>query len=147
MAAGCSTLCLPISQEDYTALIDSPQQFRGWLDAAFRACPELFPDDFASGYTLKDERISKKLGLRLRRVQCKATGQSFPVRPCFVLPYMAGLTDAIEKPLFLRRFCVPFWALAHVFGKDPMYWYRLELSLGRNSTVGTTVRKAELPQD
>lgn len=28
-----------------------------------------------------------------------------------------------------------------------MFWYRLELSLGRNSLVGTTVRRADIPQD
>jgi hypothetical protein len=147
MAAGCSTICLPISQEDYLALIDSPQQFRRWLDTAFRDCPELFPTAFANGYTLKDDRISAKLGLRLRRVECKAFGQAYTVRPSFALPYMAGWTDDVEKPLFLRRFGVPFWALARVFGHDPMYWYRLEVSLGRNSVVGTTVRRADLPVD
>jgi hypothetical protein len=138
---------LPISQEAYLALIDSPERFRRWLDSAFLACPELFPEGFAQGYTLKDDRTSRKLGLRLRRIECHATGRSFSVRPSFVLPYMAGRTDEVEKPLFLRRFGVPFWALARVFGRDPMYWYRLELSLGRNSVVGTTVRKAELPVD
>src|SRR5262249_31896384 len=95
----------------------------------------------------KDHLTSGKLGLRLRRVECKATGQSFSVRPSFVLPYMAGWTDDVEKPLFLRRFGVPFCALARVFGHDPMYWYRLEVSLGRNSVAGTTVRRAELPAD
>jgi len=147
MAACCSTVCLPVSKDDYLALIDSPQQFRRWLDAAFRDCPELFPKAFASGYRLKDDRTSAKLGLRLRRVECKATGQSFSVRPSFVLPYMAGWTDDAEKPLLLRRFGVPFWALAHVFGHDPMYWYRLEVSLGRNSVAGTTVRRVDLPVD
>lgn len=147
MARGCSTVCLPISKDDYLALIGSPEQFRGWLDQAYRDCPELFPEAFASGYTLKDDRTSAKLGLRLRRVECNATGRSFTIRPSFVLPYMAGWTDDVEKPLFLRRFGVPFWALAKVFGKDPMYWYRLEVSLGRNSVVGTTVRRAELPTD
>jgi hypothetical protein len=147
MAACRSTICLPISKDDYLALIDSPQQFRHWLDAAFHDCPELFPKAFADGYRLKDDRTSAKLGLRLRRVECKATGQSFSVRPSFVLPYMAGWTDDVEKPLFLRRFGVPFWALARVFGKDSMYWYRLEVSLGRNSVVGTTVRRVDLPVD
>ena len=52
---------------------------------------------------------------------------------------MTGLTDDIENALFMRKFDVPFWALSHVFGKDPMYWYRIEQSLGRNSIVGTTV--------
>src|SRR5438067_10323659 len=140
MAAGCSTFCLPSRMDDFLALIDSPEQFRRWLDAAFRDCPERFPEGFAGGYTLKDGRTSLKLGLRLRRVECKATGRSFTVRPSSVLPYMAGWADEAEKPLSLRRFGVPFWALAEVFGHDPMYWYRLEVSLGRNSVVGTTVR-------
>lgn len=146
MAAGCSTICLPISKDDYQGVIDDPARSRRWLDSAFGDCPELFPGDFAKGYTLHDDRASKKLGLRLRRVRCKATGCAFTVRPSFVLPYMAGHTDEVEKPLSLRRFGVPFWALAHVFGHDPMYWYRLEVSLGRNSVVGTTVRRAGLPQ-
>jgi hypothetical protein len=147
MAVGCSTICLPISKDDYQELIDSPELFRRWLDQAFLDCPELFPEGFAQGYTLKDDRTSSKLGLRLRRVECKATGRPFTVRPSFVLPYMAGWTDDVEKPLFLRRFGVPFWALARVFGRSPMYWYRLEVSLGRNSVVGTTVRRADLPQN
>jgi hypothetical protein len=67
MAVGCSTICLPISKDDYLALIDSPQPFRRWLDAAFRDCPERFPEAFASGYTRKDDRTEPKLGLRLRR--------------------------------------------------------------------------------
>ncbi|MCD4722191.1 MAG: hypothetical protein K8S13_20365, partial [Desulfobacula sp.] len=28
---------------------------------------------------------------------------------------------------------------SYVFGKNPMYWYRIETSLGRNSLVGTTI--------
>jgi hypothetical protein len=47
--------------------------------------------------------------------------------------------------LFLRKFGVPYWALARVFGGDPMSWYRRECALGRFSVVGTTVRQAELP--
>jgi hypothetical protein len=31
------------------------------------------------------------------------------------------------------------WALTEVFGRSPMYWHRLECSLGRCSLVGTTV--------
>jgi hypothetical protein len=107
----------------------------------------LFPEGFVQGYTLKDKRTSAKLGLRLRRIECKASGQAFTVRPSFVLPYMAGWTDEAEKPLFLRRFGVPFWALARVFGHDPMYWYRLEVGLGRASVVGSTVRRVDLPND
>jgi|SRR5215468_1427457 len=146
MARHCSTLCLPVGKDAYQGFIDSPAAFRSWLDRSFRDLPELFPKNFAQGYTLKDSRFSVKRGLRLRRIRCKATGQTFSVRPCFVLPYMTGWANEVEGPLFLRGFGVPFWALARVFGRGLMYWYRLELSLGRHSLVGTTVRRAELPE-
>jgi hypothetical protein len=143
---GCSTICLPISPERYQQIIGSPAAFRGWLDQAFRDAPELFPADFASGYTLKDDRVSAKRGLRLRRICCKATGAAFTVRPSFVLPYLTAWTDDVAGPLFLRSFGVPFWALARVFGRDAMFWYRAEVGLGRNSIVGTTARHAPLPE-
>jgi hypothetical protein len=62
------------------------------------------------------------------------------------MPYMTARVADVEGPLFLRTFGVPFWALARVFGKGAMYWYRLEVSLGRNSIAGTTVRRADLPE-
>jgi hypothetical protein len=120
--------------------------FRAALDQAFRDWPEAFPEAFSQGYTLKDARTSEKIGLLQRRIECKATGEAFTVRPSFVLPYMSGYTDDVSDALFLRSFGVPYWALARVFGKDPMYWYRLEVSVGRNSIVGTTVRQGDLPE-
>jgi hypothetical protein len=143
---GCSTLCLPISKDLYESLIDSPPLFRRWLDQAFGDSPELFPTAFAQGYTLKDSRVSAKRGLRLRRIRCKSTGAAFSIRPAFVMPYLTAWTDEAAGPLFLRAFGVPFWALAHVFGKNAMYWYRMEVGLGRASIVGSTVRQAELPE-
>src|SRR5438477_1969977 len=122
---GCSTLCLPISKDRYHQIIDSPAAFRRWLDQASGDHPELFPKAFAQGYTLKDDRVSVKRGLRLRRIQCKADGAAFSVRPSFVLPYMSAWAGDASGPLFLRSFGVPFWALARVFGRDPMCWYRL----------------------
>ena len=144
---GSSTICLPIDKDLYQQTVESPQAFRRWLDESFAQAPELFPEGLALGYLLKDDRISAKLGIRLRRIECKATGEAFTVRPSFVLPYMAGFTDDVADGLFLRRFGVPFWALAHVCGRDANYWYRLETSLARNSIVGTTVRQVEVPDD
>jgi hypothetical protein len=64
------------------------------------------------------------------------------------MPYSTGMVADVEKALFLREFAVPFWALSYVFGKDPMFWYRQERSLGRNSIVGTTIKSPEkLPKD
>jgi hypothetical protein len=64
------------------------------------------------------------------------------------MPYMTGRTQEVDDALFLMRFNVPCWAIAHVFGRDAMYWYRMEQSLGRFSIVGTTVKSPEcLPKD
>src|SRR3954451_11253817 len=84
---GFSTICLPIGKDLYEQIIDSPREFRRWLDQAYRETPELFPAAFASGYRLKDSRRSRKRGLRLRRIRCTATGAAFTVRPSFVMPY------------------------------------------------------------
>lgn len=56
------------------------------------------------------------------------------------MPYVVGRTNEVEKGLYLRRYGVPFDALAYVFGRDASYWYRLHQSLGRFSIVGTTVK-------
>jgi len=147
LARCCSTIRLPVSKDDYPAIAADPRRFRCWLDDSFRRQPEVFPEAFAQGYALKDRRTSAKTGLTLRRVRCKATGESFSVAPSFALPYLAGYADFARNGLFLRSFGVPFWAVAQVCGRDHSYWYRLELSLGRNRIVGTTLRRAELPAD
>ena len=58
------------------------------------------------------------------------------------MPYGIGRTDEVEKALFLRQWGVPFGALAEVFGRDAMFWYRAWLSFGRPNLVGTTVKRA-----
>src|SRR3954453_13136289 len=137
------TICLPISEDSYRRVVDDPAAFRRLLDEGFRATPELFPPGFDRGYELKDDRTSAKRGLPIRRIRLR-DGAAYSVRPSFLMPYMTARVADVEGPLFLRRFGVPFWALAHVFGRDPMSWYRLECSLGRVSVVGTTVRRAEV---
>ncbi len=87
--------------------------------------------------------MSAKLHLPIRRIEIEGT--AFTIHPSFVMPYLVGFVDSdIEKALFLRKFDVPFWALARLFGRNPMYWYRIEAGLGRNSIVGTTVTAANL---
>jgi len=90
---------------------------------------------------MKDIYHSKKFSIPIRRIEIAET--NYTVRSCFAMPYLTGIVDDVEKALFLRKFDVPFWALTYVFGKDPMYWYRLEQLLGRNSSVGTTIKNPE----
>jgi hypothetical protein len=112
------------------------------LHRAYAQHPELFPAAMANGYSFNGTtRVSKKLGIKMRKLQMGA--HQYQIRPSFVLPYMRGVTDHIANPLFLLRFGVPFWALAWVFGRDAMYWYRLYVSLSAFSVVGTTVSDAD----
>jgi hypothetical protein len=141
---GHRTICLPVSEDVYAQAVNDPAEFRRLLDEGFRTTPELFPANFARGYELKDDRMSVKQGLLIRRILVK-DGAAYSVRPSFLMPSMTARVAAVEGPLFLRKFGVPCWALAHVFGADPMYWYRQECALGRFSVVGTTVRRADVP--
>lgn len=141
-----STICLPNSEEKYEKMINYPDQFREFLDGNYERFPELFPVRFSEGYQLKDQRMSLKTGIKIRRILLR-DGTSYSIRPSFLMPYMTGRTKDIEKPLFLRKFGVPFWALSHTFGKNRMYWYRNEVSLGRNSVVGSTVHKVKVPEN
>lgn len=139
------TICLPIGEAEYRQVADNSEEFRRLLDRCYQQMPELFPQGFEKGYELKDRRESRKTGLRIRRIELR-DGTAYSIRPSFLMPYLSGRTDDVEAPLFLRKFGVPYWALAHVFGRDAMYWYRMETGLGRNSIVGTTVRRAALPE-
>ena len=61
---------------------------------------------------------------------------------------MIARTDEVEKALYLRQWGVPFDALAYVFGRDAMFWYRAWLAFGCPSLVGTTVKEPQtLPRD
>jgi hypothetical protein len=107
--------------------------------------PELFPANFGAGYRLKDDRTSAKQEVLIRRIILR-DGTAYSIRPSFLMPYLTARAEDVEGPLFLRKFGVPFWALAHVFGEDSMFWYRLECGLGRFSIVGTTLRHAGVPE-
>jgi hypothetical protein len=142
---GHRTICLPIAEETYRRIVGDPLEYRHAIDDAFRRLPELFPAGFVRGYQLKDERMSVKQGLRIRRIVLK-DDTAYSIRPSFLMPYLTARTADVDDPLFLRTFGVPFWALARVFGHDPMFWYRLECGLGRFSVVGTTVRTTAVPE-
>jgi hypothetical protein len=146
-------ICIPIEREEYERILLDKDSFRAYLDTQIVQHPELFPSTISQGYKLHDILPpSKKMpDMRLRRIKVKAKlcdQEVFAIAPSFVMPYMTGYADDVEKALFLRKFAVPYWALTYVFGRNDMYWERLELSIGRNSIVGTTVKQPDkLPQD
>jgi len=107
-------ICLPFSQEDYDANFHDPERFRKCVDERIKLFPELFPPGITNGYLMKDIYHSKKQPIAIRRI--KIAGVPYTIRPSFMMPYMTGIVDEIEKPLFFRKFNVPFWALCHVFG-------------------------------
>jgi len=135
-------------------MVKDAQLFREHLDQFVTQYPELFPLDIQAGYHLHDIRDSQKLeGLKIRRIKLKEKGadgnvQVFSIQPSFVMPYMTGLTDEIEKALYLMQYAVPFSALTHVFGRNDTYWYRVMTHFGRYGIVQTTVQQPEdIPQE
>ena len=102
-------------------MIGKPSLFREKLDELLGEFPELFPRGIDQGYTCHDILpVSKKMpGIRLRRIKLKSNEEVYTIRPSFVLPYMTGYTDDVEKALYLRKWAVPYEALATVFGCNP----------------------------
>ena len=144
---------LPLPQTIYTRVIDDPQTCRDYLDTMIAECPELFPPDIQAGYTWHDILSSIKMPeIRIRRLKLKCPDidgkhQVLTIAPSFVMPYMTGYTDEIEKALFLRGFGVPYWVLTYVFGHNDLYWQRHVERLGRYDLVGTTIKSPDkLPQ-
>ena len=144
---GTKTICIYFDQNEYQSIIYSSTMFREFLDKAHSKHPELFPSGMSEGYALDGMREpSVKLGICLRRI--KIGDEVFSVCPSFVMPYMTGFTKDVENALLLRGVGVPYWILTHIFGRNDMYWYRMEMAFGRQSIVGTTVKRPErLPKD
>ena len=139
------SICVPFQEDEYTMMLADREAFRAYLQETYQNNPELFPAQMSEGFRFHGLVSSRKLKLDQRRIKL-SNGQVYQIRPSFVMPYMIAKTDDIEKALYLRRFGVPFDALAYVFGRDAMFWYRATVSLGRNSLVGTTVKQpSDLP--
>ena len=83
---GHRTLCLSIAEESYRRIVGSADEFRRTIDHCFQECPELFPANFALGYQLKDDRISAKQALPIRRIVTK-DGIAYSILPSFLMPY------------------------------------------------------------
>lgn len=141
------TICIAFpNKEYYRNCMEDNELFRKFLNDTYEARPELFPDDFGKGFALHSFIISRKQkGFMMRRIRLKNKNKDvWQIRPSFMMPYMIAETEEVEKAIFLRRWGVPFDALAYVFGHDAMFWYNACVSLGRNSVVGTTIKASSL---
>ncbi|WP_017327115.1 hypothetical protein [Synechococcus sp. PCC 7336] len=145
---GDKSICMPVETEaQYQSLMENADACRSHLMQLWRRHPELLPAHFEQGFRFHSFVYSRKLGLRMRRIELHATQEVYQLRPDFVMPYMVGRTEQVEKGLYLCRFGVPFDGLAYVLGRNSMYWYRAYRSLGRCSIVGSTVKAPErLPE-
>ena len=138
-------ICLPFDQKTYHEIINDAPAFRMQLDEFIKQFPQQFPTEIVHGYRLKDIRFPKKLPIPIRRIEIGRIG--YTIRPSFVMPHMTGMTEEVEKALLLRKYNVPFHVLSYCFGYNAMKWFRMELSLGRNNLVGTTINwENDLPQ-
>jgi hypothetical protein len=139
------TICIPFDKLEYESCIKNAVKFRTYLDRMIESFPQLFPSDINNGYLMKDSYYCEKISIQIRRI---VVGNiTYSIRPSFVMPHMTGYTCDVEKVLLLRKFAVPFWVLAYIFGGNSMFWYRMSLSLGRNNLVGTTISDpTKLPQ-
>jgi hypothetical protein len=134
---GYRTIRLPLSEPEYGRFLHDRTYAKARLEELYEEHPEWFPAAFGWGYALYGFTApSCKQQLRCRRLCLEQGGEVFTVAPAFVMLSMRGRTDEVDNALFLMRFHVPCWAIAHVFGRNPMYWYRLEQGLGRFSLGG-----------
>jgi len=146
---------LPIMYDRYQEISSDQKQFRRWLDAMIAQYPELFPKEIAGGYTFHDilPASAKLPNVCFRRIKLKAVNESgkyqvVTICSSDVMPYMTGLTNEVEKALFLRRFGVPFWGITYLFGHNDDYWYHMTSRFGHYEIVSTVVKEASsLPTD
>lgn len=142
---------LPITCDMYQETATDRERFRRWLDEMIGKYPELFPQEIEKGYTLHDflPASTKLPDVRFRRIKLRVVNEAgkqqvLTICSSDVMPYMTGLTDEVEKALFLRRFGVPFWGITYVCGCNDDYWYNMTSRFGRYEVVGTVVKDAAL---
>ena len=114
------SICVPFDEDEYTTMLADRQALSAYLQQTYQNHPELFPAQMGQGFYFHGLVSSRKLNLDQRRIKL-SNGFVYQIRPSFVMPYMIGKTDDIEKALYLRRFGVSFDALAYAFGRDAMF--------------------------
>ena len=116
---------------DYARFMSDREFARAQLDQMHSQHPELFPEAWGWGYAWcgLTEPSRRRAGLGVGG-SAQADEGVFTVAPAWVMPYLTASVAEVERPVLLMRFLCSCWALAQVFGRDAMFWYRLEQSLG-----------------
>jgi hypothetical protein len=146
---GYRTIRLPLAESAYDRFLTDRSSAEDRLEELSEECAALLPDALPWGDTFfgfTEPSINQQLLCRRMRLDQGRT--VFTIAPAFVLPSMTGRTHDVDHALFLRRLPVPWWAIAHVFGRDAMSWERLAPGLGRFRLGGTPVTHPQrCPQD
>ena len=132
-------IVIPVSIDVYSEVIEDNESFRALLAECYSEHPECFPLGFENGFGFKDFKQSSKMNIRIRRIRVGFGSEEhfYRVVPANVMPYMTGRTEDVEKPLFLRKFGVPYWALEYAFGRSACFYWRLERRMGMASIAGS----------
>ena len=140
---GCKIIRINYSESQHAMFMKDKSLFKKYLDEQITKHPELFPMKIDEGYTLNGvTRSSKKLNyLQFQKIKITSTSEIFSVYPAFVMPYLIAYTKDVENALLLRKHDVPYSTLTYIFGRNEMYWYRVEQAFADCSIVGTTVKK------
>ena len=147
---GRQTIRIPINESAHAAMISNAVTFRAKLDELITLYPELFPESIIhEGYHLKELKSSLRLkGFRYYTIRTPDRRVTYTVQPCYVLPYLTGLTKEVAEALELMMYGVPSHKITQMYGRNDTYWDNLFNSLGRFSVVGTLVKSPQqLPED
>jgi len=145
-------IILPIGAEKYHQIIDNKILFRKVLSALIEKYPEIFPKEIRLGYRfIGYSKRDIKITIPRRYIRIKTPFNSYEdylVHPCFIMPYLKGITTEVSVGLRLRKYNLPYDMIAVTHGKNAMYWYRAEIALSQYNIVGTTIKSKEfLPKD
>ena len=139
------TIILPIAEIEYHQIIDNKRLFKRKLDDLITIYPEIFPIEITNGYRfIGYSKNHDKLPVVRRIIRIKQPFNSYNdylLHPCFILPYLKGKTLEVSQGLRLRKYSAPYHEIASIFGKNAMFWYRLETGLSSYNLFGTTIKR------
>jgi hypothetical protein len=129
---GYRTIRLPLAESEYDRFLTDRSYAKDRLEELYEECAEWFPEAFPCGYacfgSTEPSIKQPRLGRRMRLDQGRTV---LTIAPACAMPDMTGRPHDVDQALCLRRLHVPCWAMAHVFGRDAMSWYRLAQGRGR----------------